>query len=247
MKRQKIKITDLYLDVKNPRHETNSQEDAIAWLCNNEKIDELASDIVENGLNPLELIAILNIEKNIWHTLEGNRRVCAIKLLIEPELAPNAKIKKKFELLSSEWREPISELECVSFETREESSIWLDRLHLGEQDGLGRVKWNATQKQRRSDNPENKRALMVLDYALKQGWVSEDAIESKLTTATRYLNNENFRNNIGMGDGHAALTRRRPLNIFNEVLRNFVTDLISSSVDGPVSSRETLHKCTNFG
>lgn len=41
-------IKDILLDIKNPRHETDSQENAIKWLCDNEKIYELAKDIAKN-------------------------------------------------------------------------------------------------------------------------------------------------------------------------------------------------------
>jgi hypothetical protein len=240
MNRRNIKIVDLYLDLKNPRQETSSQEEAIDWLCEHEKIDELASDIVENGLSPLELPAVLKNEENYWNTLEGNRRICALKLLLEPELSPNLKTKNRFLKLKVKWENPIQEIECVCFSTREESDIWLDRLHIGQQDGLGRVKWNPAQIQRRSDSPENKRALMVLDYCIKNNWVSASSIDNKLTTATRYLNNESFRNSLGMGESISALTHRRPLNIF-------VTDLITNPVDGSVSSRADKVKIENYG
>lgn len=247
MNREKIEIVNLYLDLKNPRQETKTQEEAIDWLCENEKVEELAKDIVEIGLSPLELPATLKINENYWSVLEGNRRICALKLLLEPELAPNLKTKNKFIQLNSRWENKIVELECVSFETREESDIWLDRLHIGQQDGLGRVKWNATQIQRRSDRPENKRAIMVLDYAVKNDWVSEDAINSKLTTATRYLNNQKFRNSIGLGNSFLDLAYCRPLNVFNNSLKTFVDDLINNDVNGNVSSRASKIKIERYG
>jgi hypothetical protein len=243
--RNSIKVVDLYLDTKNPRQETTSQEEAVEWLCDNENIDNLAKDIVSNGLNPLELTGVFK-DGEVWVVVEGNRRICALKLLIEPENSPNTTLKNKLKKYKDSWIDPIDQLECICFVSREEADIWLDRLHQGEQDGLGRSQWNATQKQRRSDSPQNKRALNVLDYALAKGWVSEEDIKEKLTTATRYLNNEQLRLALGLGESVDSVTHTRPLETFNNLVKNFINDLITSDVSGAVSSRANKDKIKDY-
>ena len=93
-----IDVEAIYLDTNNPRHEPlESQEEAIEKLCQDEYVLQLAQDIAENGINPLESFAVL-IEKRgrktTYIAVEGNRRLCAIKLLQDPDLAP-ANIRKK--------------------------------------------------------------------------------------------------------------------------------------------------------
>jgi hypothetical protein len=244
--RKNISITSLCLDLQNPRQATNSQEEAFEWLCENEKVDELGQDIAKNGLNPLELIGVFKDTNGLWCALEGNRRICAVKLLNEPELAPTTKLKQKFKKMKATWIDQITKIECICFESRDEADIWLDRLHEGEQDGIGRIKWDAQQKARRNNRPENKRALMVLDYAKQMRWVNDADIDEKLTTATRYLNNDSLRQTLGLDSDITTLKRTRPDNVFNALLQQFISDLIHNKVDGWVSSRGNKDKILEY-
>ena len=129
-----IKAERVFLDLSNPRQTPfDDQDQAIAHLCREELVLELAHDIVEHGLNPLEMFALLKDGKNTYIVAEGNRRACALMLLADPELAP-AKIRAKFKALSEDW-EPIKELFSVVFKTREEVTLWLDRIHAGFNEG----------------------------------------------------------------------------------------------------------------
>ncbi|WP_052121861.1 ParB N-terminal domain-containing protein [Gallibacterium anatis] len=85
--RKTLSITRLYLDSKNPRHiPIENQKEIIAFLIENEKIKPLAKDIAEKGLiNPLDLVGITEENKKKI-VLEGNRRICALKLLLNPLL-----------------------------------------------------------------------------------------------------------------------------------------------------------------
>lgn len=97
LSKQEIDIGRIYLDENNPRHEIyKSQEEVINFLCSSEEILNLAKDIVENGLSPLGVFGLILEEgsskkdkvKN-YIVVEGNRRICALKLLNDPELAPS--------------------------------------------------------------------------------------------------------------------------------------------------------------
>lgn len=244
--RTNISLTNLCLDLQNPRKVTSSQEEAFEYLCDDVKIGELAEDIVSNGLNPLELIGVFKEINGLWCALEGNRRICALKLLNEPELAPTSKLKQKFQKLKASWSDPITSIECVCFDSRDEADIWLDRLHQGLQDGIGRKEWDSEQKSLRSEKPENKRALMVLGYARQMKWVSETDTAGKLTTASRYLNNEGFRKTLGLDDDITTLKRTRPETAFNLLMHQFTKDLINSKIDGWVSSRANKIKITEY-
>lgn len=96
-------VTNLLLDPKNPRIPSSetilSQDDLIADLVENDKVYDLARSIVDNGYYPVESIIIVE-ENRKKYVLEGNRRVAALKLLIDPEKAPDDYVRR-FRALSN--------------------------------------------------------------------------------------------------------------------------------------------------
>lgn len=97
-----LTITNLYLDPLNPRlpeaDEGLSQRRLLEKLVENEKVYDLAKEIADKGYYPTEsLIIVENDGKK--YVLEGNRRLACLKLLFNPDAAPE-KHKKKFQALS---------------------------------------------------------------------------------------------------------------------------------------------------
>lgn len=121
MEIKQINIKDIFLDLENPRHEPyQSQEEVIEYLCQNEYVFALAQDIVIMGVNPLEIMAIIPNTDNCsddgaqtYIIAEGNRRLCALKLLDDPELAPSNE-RKNFKAISQKWT-PIEKNSCRYF------------------------------------------------------------------------------------------------------------------------------------
>jgi len=90
-------VTNILLDPLNPRippsDELPDQRTLIADLVLHDKIDELTRNIANNGYFPIEsLIVIKDNYKTI--VIEGNRRLAALKLLINPDAAPEEFIPK---------------------------------------------------------------------------------------------------------------------------------------------------------
>src|SRR4029079_1880107 len=85
----------IFLNLETPRHEpVTTEAGAIERLCAKEDVPALARDIVLHGTNPLELIGLIQVDARkteesnpSYFAVEGNRRVCALKLLNDPELA----------------------------------------------------------------------------------------------------------------------------------------------------------------
>ena len=104
MKKLILKITDLNLWDENPRfpeeYFNKPESELIEYLFNKkgekEKIIELAKSIIENfDIVPWERLIVWDSgRKKI--TLEGNRRLMVYKLLLNPNLISNSKIKKIF-------------------------------------------------------------------------------------------------------------------------------------------------------
>lgn len=99
-----IPVTEVKLDKLNPRMPENSesltQEDILNLMVNDYRIIELAESIVAKGFMPLDNM-VITYEDDIPVVLEGNRRVAALKLLINPAMAP-IKERPKYEALSAQ-------------------------------------------------------------------------------------------------------------------------------------------------
>jgi hypothetical protein len=148
---QPIPVERIFLDLSNPRHEPYKTEaEVIEYLCRQEQVYSLARDIAKIGMNPLEIFAVIPADKTSrtqsFVVAEGNRRMCALKLLDDPDLAP-AKYRKDFTKLSEDSVK-ISEVPGIVFEDEAELSLWLERIHGGVQGGVGRKPWNPEQKTR---------------------------------------------------------------------------------------------------
>ena len=179
-----ISIDRVFLHHENPRHEPyESQSQVIEYLCRHEDVYQLARDIVKHGVNPLERFAVFRDEDSddddaVYIIAEGNRRVCAIKLLSDPDLAPPSR-RKEFERIGRDWS-GIYELPSIVFEDRDDLNLWLERTHHGPQGGIGRKDWNAVQKQRHSGSSKNRIALAILDYAEANKFISSQGRKENL-------------------------------------------------------------------
>lgn len=234
-KQEEVDLDRIFLDLENPRHEVyDTQAEVIDYLCKRESIYPLAKDIAANGLNPLELFALIpatdDQEDETYFVAEGNRRICALKLLADPDLAP-AKLRKPFEKLAANWNEQ-GAVTSVLFADRDDVDLWLSRIHNGEQGGIGRRKWNADQSARHSGDTKNKAALAILDYAQGSALITPEERKGKLTTVQRYLANRLVRDAMGINvDNPDDISRDRPKEDFDLLLGKFLDDLARGDVN----------------
>ena len=180
MKRENITIDLLLLSDGNPRLEPSLGEDeAIINMVKDqkEKLFILASDIVEFGFSPLDTIGVYPSESYLgyYEVGEGNRRIAALKLLINPDRIAqlNQNLYIKFKELSKSYSIPKS-IEVVIFENEGEMRHWMEVRHMGELDGKGLSKWNSVQKMRfqKAQTGEN----TLLDF---WNWMIDKNILSK--------------------------------------------------------------------
>lgn len=245
-----VPFNKLHFDPLNPRRNPMDDETEIRRvLCDDEGVLRLAAHIAEHGLNPLARIAIIDHPKLTGHFIvpEGNRRLCALQLLRDPQRAPSASSRKTFERLSAGGRAVPGVIEAVWFKDREVAGPWLSVNHEGEQGGIGTVAWGAEEKARynrsgertstRPKNP-NTQALALVDYAVSQGLITpEQKGLISLTTLTRYL--PSARAALALINGEDCTTNADPKQ-FNAALRRFLHDAIPSGdpeQPSPVHSR----------
>lgn len=225
-----IRFDRVFLNLQNPRHEPfESQDEAIDYLCAKEYVYELAKDLTKVGLNPLELFALLpssTTGKRVTYVVgEGNRRLCALMLLNDPNLAPPQE-RKKFQELAANW-EPVPELFAIVFESQEDVDQWIERIHGGLQGGIGRKSWTAEQKTRFSGDRKNIVAQKILDYAETRKMIAPEDRKGKITTAQRFLSNAIFREALGVDASNLEdICRIRTEEDFDKSVRMFVNDLV---------------------
>jgi hypothetical protein len=231
-----ILVNQLVLYLENPRHvPLGNEAETIAALCAKEDVLPLLKDIKKVGLSPLENFAIFPAAKRAanprsqkYFAAEGNRRVCALKLLNDPDLAP-APLRKQVTKLASDWV-PIRNVSAVIFKSFDEVRPWLQRIHNGQNGGIGRKQWNADQKTRFDGNSKNSLAQAILDYAEQENMLTAEQRERKLTTVERFISNPIFRDALGIArDSEEKIFRTRAKQDFDELMKKFVGDLADGS------------------
>lgn len=230
-----IPLDRIFLHLENPRHEPfEKQSQIIEWLCSNEEVPQLARDIAQHGLSPFDRFGVFldhNAEANeeIYITAEGNRRLCALMLLADPDLAPPEK-KSFFENQVETWS-PITEVPCVIFHDLDDLDLWLKRRHHGLAGGIGQKPWNSDQKARHSGtDSRNRLALAFLDYAEQQGLISLEDRKGKLTTVQRFLGNPLMREMMGLDlSTPDNLSRNRPDDDFKRLSQQFIADMLAEN------------------
>lgn len=241
---QLVRIGQVYLDNINPRHDPiDNEPQIIGRLIAKELVKPLARDIAARGtLSPLERLAVIPHPKvrGAYISVEGNRRVCALKLLSDPDKAPSEADRRVFRDLAKKMRSKITDIDAVIFEDRKEARPWMSLRHEGALGGVGIRTWRAFQKARfdrgasaseRTNNP-NAQASLLLEYGLERGLVTRDEHDSiSLTTLTRFLKSPVFRNTLGLATSRDTSVNV-PQNEFDLAARRFLRDAFLGGKSG---------------
>lgn len=240
-----VPFSRLHLDSKNPRHELIQDEPLIIQhLLKNEQIVPLATDICERGLSPLERLAAIPHPtlRDHFVLVEGNRRLCSIKLLRDPAKAPT-QYRKSFKKLADLQPSLPRTVEIAVFPNREMANQWVALKHGGQQGGVGTKSWTAAQTSRfknsLSDIPRpNALALALLDYAVDGGIINtETRKEIPLTTLTRYISNPVVRSALGLTNRNDLLINTEKSE-FDLALARFLEDVLSKKVHSRAKAAE---------
>jgi hypothetical protein len=97
-----IRVVDINLDPENPRIPPTpallSELELIHLFCRHYQTYELAKSIAEDGYFPDERIVVVEKDEK-YIVLEGNRRISSLKILNNPDLAPD-EMKSKFQKIA---------------------------------------------------------------------------------------------------------------------------------------------------
>lgn len=208
-----VTLQKLLLNKENDRHgPLPSQRDCIQWMLKHrgKEIYNLAKDIAENGLSPLDRILVLLADEKgpdefvVW---EGNRRITALKLLEDPNRCEDPKTIQRYSRLQEEANSVIPhDIECVLAPSVDEAERLIELRHQGPQEGIGTVPWDGIQKsrhmQRRGKRGRYAFSQQVIDSVIdKLDEELQDKVLSrkfKISTLDRLLNNSSTRDFLGL-------------------------------------------------
>jgi len=209
--REIMPLKKLHLDTENARHgKLDVEDEAIKWMLTDyrarEKTYRLAKAIAERGLSPIDDILVVPMDDTAsdYIVAEGNRRVTALKLLQNPDLAPTDTMRRRYEQLVSGARVSISNaIECKVAPGFQEASYWVQLRHGGEQEGIGTVPWGSKELERFNARigrrGPNAKSMDVLDYAYENKLLSGDQIRNfPLTNLSRLLKDPAVRARMGL-------------------------------------------------
>lgn len=205
----KVDIAAISLDVQNFRHpKVTSEREAIRMLLSDEKnhkVSELAQDIIDlGGLDPSSLLIVTEdvAAPGRFIALEGNRRVTALKTMLNPDLAMGLPTHSHFRQLHKNFLDlNLSAVECVVLD-RPAAAAWIKRKHYKGMGGRGVLQWNAIGTAR-SDAAEGRytRWMTALAFLEENGIDAEDirdSIARKTTTVERVLSSSHIPNLLGL-------------------------------------------------
>jgi hypothetical protein len=231
-----IPIGRLLLDTENPRHEpVKTQREAILALIATErqKLVVLANDIIEYGTSPIDLLLVIEKDATKYTVVEGNRRLAAMRLIENPDLAEGTVIEAQVRRVAGLGTAPKS-VECAVVESREDAKHWMELRHGGEAGGAAVVKWNTVAANRFKKNPglQAMKAIRFLE-AVDQGYPENEMIKElmaqvaakRLTTLGRLVSDPTFRDHAGMIEKDGELTFSYPAEALQELFEHVLGDL----------------------
>ena len=202
---QRIKIEKLINYSENPRHPIGNDEmdtmEKLFIAVGKQYMLNLAEDIQKNGLlGNQQIVVVYSEDIKKYVVYEGNRRVAAIKLLLNPErfvFLDKATIEKVKRIVKDS--NVIDTLDC--YVTTEENAFFImERVHSGENKGRGTKEWGAREKdtfQVRRNN--TKKLSYLIDFYVRKYCDGLDITTIlPFTTIQRIFNNREVRKSIGL-------------------------------------------------
>jgi len=238
-------LTSIGLDELNPRLDPqNGQREAIRAMVKQQgdKILNLAADIAEHGISAAERFMAMVPEdrKFPYISLDGNRRLVALKLLHEPMLADGSlsakamlRLKKLADLFADD---PIDEVELAVFDTREHGALWVARRHSVNMNGVGQDSWDALDKQRFDAwRGVASREWNILEFVRRHGTLAEADAQNlnkvPISTLRRLVADRYIRTQLGLEYNDGDVISSVPDANIIPPLQRMVVDLLHKRTD----------------
>lgn len=240
-----VNINNLVVNNANPRYdEKDNESDAINYLVSDQskKLLNLSDDIIENGLNPSDIIITTPLDRtnNSYLVLEGNRRITAIKLILNPNLiSNNNKLRERFLDLKSKLQKldtNLNNINTIVFKNEQDAIHWLKLKHSGEQKGVGTVKWNSQSKRRFKNKYEKDKDYCLRLISLYKKYENLSIMKKKqldsiaITNLERLINDPYVRDFVGLKLENSNILIKYPREEVLKTLRVIFDDLCERKI-----------------
>jgi hypothetical protein len=240
-----IPLHSIGVDELNPRlPPQQSQREAIRAMVEQqgEKIVHLAADIAEHGLSEAErfMAMVPDNRRFPYISLDGNRRLVALKLLHEPLLAEGvlaARWLTRLKKLSEEFaNDPIDEVELAVFDSREHGALWVARRHSANLNGVGQDAWESIERHRFDAwRGVESREWQVLQFVQEHGNLSPEDQKRlhklPISTLLRLLSDTYVKQQLGLEYRNNRVVTTLPNEEIIKPLRRILLDLLDKKVD----------------
>ena len=218
---KKVNVTDLLINTENYRYESvENQKEAIDKIIADQgnKLYNLAESIIKYGLNPNETLQVYRSPQDPtkYIVLEGNRRIVALKLLLNPELIEDSNLsslKLKFEKLSKEYKKNlVYHVDCNCYDDPKEADYWIAIKHGSGNEGVGTERWNAHQRARFEQKTQGKTnlALDILSLLKESSYIPKELRDNlknvKLTSLDRLVADPQVKEFLGIEYSKGTIT-----------------------------------------
>jgi hypothetical protein len=166
----------------------------------------LAEDIMNDGLSFGEPTWVTPDPEDpaMAIVIEGNRRITALKLMEQPQIAEGTVVHKRFTALAKKFADaPIRDVNVIVYPTAEDADKWLDRRHMSGDSGVSLQRWRPIAKNRRArargQPTERFFAIHELLAENTDEWRELDSqLADKWTTVDRVLGSKNMPSLLGV-------------------------------------------------
>ncbi len=239
-----FKLADLDLDLANYRvNKQQSQREATLALISEQgqKLVALAEDILDNGLNPIDrlMVAPAAYDATKHTVIEGNRRIAALKLVLEPDVALDTAVHNGFRRLNKRKAEVPSEVTAYVVPTKEHGYLWIQRKHDIGLKGAGTESWTRIARLRAYAARGSSAPIVdVLEFVTAHDGLTEEAQERvfghnfSISNLERLLNSKYVRTQLQLKPGPRYLASTADKRWVLRVLREMVETVALEEFDG---------------
>ena len=245
-----LTVDDLLLDVRNPRlGSVESQSEALEAIINlsSDYVRVMMLSIIKKGLDPGDSFYVIEAEEDDGYVvLDGNRRLCALLVLIRPDMLDGTNISEKIrdQLLDARFgfdAGKFSKIKCVCFKDPMVAKEWMLTRHTGSRGGEGRISWGSTEIQRFSGDGS---IVDVIDFVGRSTDFAEgewESLKSKIESGKssvigRLLESAAGRKHIGISitinpDGSKTPQLSRNSKWAASTLKKIMKDVVKGKVN----------------
>lgn len=265
-----LTVNNLKLDSNNPRipsyYSTKTPNDILSYMFDHEEISRLAQKIADKGYIPHEPIYVIKDNDN-YVVVEGNRRVSALKCLLNPEKAPTVTSRKLMRKLHKQMSSDIVEkIEVIVAPSRRDVEVILFELH-----AEGKKQWSRQQKNKFIAEIGTEGGESIADIASRFGVtpseirdsvqefllskyfknidfpldIEEKINQSKInmSTLSRIVNSSSFHTLTGYEIIGNRIVTSCSISYFNELIKAIITDIVENKINSrTINKSESINE-----